>query len=77
MRYYSDPTASRALGAINREFSKYEKKAKALCRRYLRHELSEQEWEDAHDLFKGIYRHVLDHVLEKELEDLEKQKAQA
>ena len=30
MGYYSDPTASQALGEINREFSRLEKKAKRL-----------------------------------------------
>lgn len=30
MGYYSDPTAQMALGEINREFSKLEKKAKRL-----------------------------------------------
>ena len=32
MHHYSDPTAARALGGINREFSRLEKKAKNLCR---------------------------------------------
>ncbi len=30
MGYYSDPTASKALGEINREFSRLEKNAKRL-----------------------------------------------
>ena len=33
MGYYSDPTAAQALGNINREFSKREKKAKQLLKR--------------------------------------------
>ncbi len=32
MHHYSDPTASLALGEINREFSRLEKKARNLCR---------------------------------------------
>lgn len=32
MGYYSDPTAAKALGGINREFAKLEKKAKRLRR---------------------------------------------
>lgn len=32
MSHYSDPTAAHALGGINREFSRLEKKAKKLCR---------------------------------------------
>lgn len=76
MSYYYDPTASKAMGNINREFSKQEKKAKALCRLYLQGKLSAQEWEQAHSLFKGIYRHVLDNVLTKALEEQKKQKPQ-
>ena len=30
MSYYSDPTAAKALGGINREFARLEKKAKKL-----------------------------------------------
>ena len=76
MNHYSDPTANRALGAINREFARYERKATPICRRYLDQRLTEQEWEAAHDAFRGIYRHVLDHTLEKEREKREKQKAE-
>jgi len=73
MRYYSDPTASKALGSINREFSEHEKKAKALCRLCLHGELTAQEWADAHRQFKGIYKHVLDNVLHKMLEEIKTQ----
>ena len=77
MSHYYDPTASRALGSINREFSRQEKIAKKLCSRYLQGKLSPQEWDVAHTQFKGIYRHVLDHALKKMLEEIEKQKAKA
>ena len=76
MSYYSDPTASRALGSINRIFSKYEKKAKAICRLYMQGRLSEVDWADAHTQFKGIYRHILDNVLKEELAKKAKQKKQ-
>ena len=68
MGYYSDPTASQALGNINREFSKYVKKAKNLRKMYENGELSEQDLEKARSQFKGIYRHVLDNVLEEKPE---------
>lgn len=63
MGYYSDPTASRALGNINCEFSRFEKKAKALRKLYREGRISEQELDQAHSLFGGIFTHVLDHVL--------------
>ncbi|MBQ8684414.1 MAG: hypothetical protein IJ518_07875 [Clostridia bacterium] len=61
--HYSDPTASMALGNINREFSRLEKKAKRL--RKLRDEgkISPQALERAQEQFTGIYRHVLERVL--------------
>lgn len=63
MRYYSDPTANKALSGINREFSRLEKKAKRLRARWEAGELSDAELEKAQDQFQGIYRHVLTHVL--------------
>ena len=60
MSHYSDPTANRALGAINREFSRLEKKAKNLCRLLDEGKLSAEEFDAAHSQFTGIYRHVLD-----------------
>ncbi len=68
MGYYSDPTASQALGNINREFSKYVKKAKNLRKLYEKGKLSQQDLEKAHSQFKGIYMHVLDNVLVEEPE---------
>ena len=63
MGYYSDPTAARALGNINREFSRLEKKAKKL--RKLRDEgkLPLEALERAQEQFNGIYKHVLNNVL--------------
>lgn len=63
MIHYSDPTAARALGGINREFNRLEKKAKKL--RKLRDEgkISPASLERAQDQFTGIYRHVLTKVL--------------
>lgn len=68
MRNYSDPTAAAALGPINREFSRLEKKAKAL--RKLRDEgrISSERLEKAQAQFTGIYRHVLNHELSKKSE---------
>lgn len=69
MGYYSDPTASQALGNINREFSRFEKKAKRL--RELRDEgkISAAALEKAQSQFNGLYRHVLTIELEKEKND--------
>lgn len=64
MGYYSDPTAARALGAINREFSALEKKAKRLKRLYEKGVISPEALRDAQSQFTGIYRHVLTSVLE-------------
>ena len=63
MGYYSDPTANRALGGINREFSRLEKKAKSLRRRWEAGQISDKELAAAQAQFRGIYRHVLTHVL--------------
>ena len=48
MTHYSDPTANRALGPINREFSKLEKKAKNLCRLLDEGKITPEEFENAH-----------------------------
>jgi hypothetical protein len=66
MGYYSDPTAAQALGNINREFSRLEKKAKKLCRLREEGKISSKSFEQAQDQFKGLYRHVLTHALEKQ-----------
>lgn len=63
MSYYSDPTAAKALGGINREFSRLEKKAKRLRARFEAGEITEKDLERAQAQFRGIYRHVLTNVL--------------
>ena len=63
MRHYSDPTAAQALGGINREFSRLEKRAKQLRRLWREGAISDEELENAQSEFKGIYRHVLNNVL--------------
>lgn len=72
MQHYSDPTAARALGGINREFSRLEKKAKKLCRLLDEGKITAQAFASAQDQFTGIYRHVL--TLTKRQWDAEKQK---
>ena len=62
MGYYSDPTSSMAVGNVNREFSKYKKKAERLRKLYKEGKLSEEALERAYSEFTGIYSHVLDHV---------------
>ena len=62
MGYYSDPTAAAALGGINREFSRLEKKAKRLRTRLKEGTLSPQALERARTQYTGIYRHVLDRM---------------
>ncbi|MBR7132679.1 MAG: hypothetical protein IKD04_04020 [Clostridia bacterium] len=65
MGYYSDPTAAKALGEINREFSRLEKKAKKLRERFDEGTLSPEALKKAQGQFKGIYRHVLTIALEQ------------
>lgn len=71
MGYYSDPTAAKALGGINREFSRLEKKAKRLRELLKEGKISPETLENAQAQFKGLYRHVLTNVLEAEKEDSE------
>ena len=68
MGYYSDPTANMAIGNINKEISKLEKKAKSLKKLLEKGKLSQKELERAQAQFTGLYRHVLDNVLEQESE---------
>ena len=72
MHHYSDPTAARALGGINREFSRLEKKAKSLCRLLDEGRITAEAFEAAQAQFTGIYRHVL--RLTKEAWDEEKRR---
>ena len=59
MHHYSDPTASLALGEINREFSRLEKKARNLCRLLDEGKITAEYFHQAQSQFTGIYRHVL------------------
>ncbi len=68
MGYYSDPTANMAIGNINREFSKHIKKAKKLRKLYEEGKLSPDALQKAQSQFRGLYRHVLQNVLEEESE---------
>ena len=69
MGYYSDPTAAAALGSINREFSRLEKKAKRLRRLRDEGKLSPAALERAQEQFTGIYRHVLTKALTDDTEE--------
>lgn len=71
MGYYSDPTAARALGGINREFSRLEKKAKRLRKLLEEGKISPETLKNEQAQFKGLYRHVLTNVLEAKKEDSE------
>ncbi len=62
MGYYSDHTASMAVGNVNREFSKYKKRTKKLRKLYKDGKFSEEAMEKAYSEFTGIYSHVLDYV---------------
>ena len=64
MGYYSDPTANMALGSINREFSRLEKKAKKLRQKLDEGSISREAVERAQTQFTGLYRHVLTIALE-------------
>lgn len=68
MGYYSDPTANMAIGNINREFSKHIKKAKKLRKLYEEGKISPDALQKAQSQFRGLYRHVLQNVLEEESE---------
>lgn len=63
MYYYSDPTAQKAIGNVNREFSRLEKKAKKLKKLFSEGKISEKDLEKANSEFKGIYKNVLFMVL--------------
>ncbi len=68
MRYYSDPTAAKALSGINREFSRLEKKAKGLRRQWEAGKITTEDLEKAQAQFTGIYRHVLTNILKEKRE---------
>ena len=66
MNHYSDPTANKALGPINREFNRLEKKAKAIRKAFREGRITPAELDRAQTLFRGIYRNVLNNVLLEE-----------
>ena len=66
MSYYSDPTAAKALGSINREFSRLEKKARKIRKDLQSGRLTPQDVQRAQAQFTGIYRHVLNNILKEE-----------
>lgn len=68
MGYYSDPTASQALGNINREFSKLEKRAKKLSKLLKEGKIKPEELEKVLMQSKGIYKHMLISTLTQEAE---------
>lgn len=63
MYYYSDPTSQKAIGNVNREFSRLEKKARKLKKLFQEGKISEKDLEKASSEFKGIYKNVLFMVL--------------
>lgn len=75
MSHYSDPTAARAMGSINREFSRQEKKAKNLCRLLDEGKITAEDFDAAHAQFTGIYRHVLTFT-KRDWDEKKRQKAE-
>ena len=69
MHCYSDPTAAEALGGINREFARLEKKAKRLRQLWEEGKITSRDLERAQGQFRGIYRRVLTNVLREEKSD--------
>lgn len=63
MNYYNDPTAGAALGNINREFNRLERKAKNLARLYYQGKISSEALKKAQGEFKGLYSHILKNAL--------------
>ena len=68
MSHYSDPTANRALGGINREFNRLEKKARRIRQKLEEGKITPADVEKAQAQFTGIYRHVLTFVLNEKRE---------
>ena len=69
MNHYSDPTAARALGGINREFNRLEKKAKRIRKQLQEGKITPADVEKAQAEFTGIYRHVLTFVMNEQPEE--------
>lgn len=68
MGFYRDPTADMAIGNINREFSKLEKRAKGIRKQLNNGNITDEQLEREQAKFKGLYRHVLMNVLSQEEE---------
>ena len=66
MGYFSDPTAAKAIGEIDREFSRLEKKAKRLKALLAEGKVTSSAIDAAQAEYKGIYRHVLQNTLKKQ-----------
>lgn len=66
MGYYTDPTANSALGNINREFSRLEKRAKRLRELRDAGKISPAALKEAQKEFTGLFRHVLTNALNAE-----------
>ena len=69
MSYYSDPTANMAIGNVNREFSKLTKKAKKIRKDFEEGKISAEALEREQKKFRGIYRNILNNILNEEKED--------
>ncbi len=65
MSYYSDPTANMAIGSVDREFSRLEKRAKKLRKLLEEGKITWDDIEKAQSQFNGIYRHVLNNVMKE------------
>lgn len=69
MSFHSDPTANAAIGSINREFTKFEKKAKRLRKLLKEGKIKQDDIEKAQSQFTGIYRHILKNALKDDTKE--------
>ncbi len=60
MGIYSDPTANAAIGAVNKEYNKLLKKAKAIKKLRQAGKLTPQQEATIKKEFVGIFTHLLD-----------------
>lgn len=63
MSHYSDPTASAAIGAVDRELRRMRKEARRLRQLRDQGRLTREEELEARWRFKGIYRRLLEDAL--------------
>lgn len=59
MSYYADPTANRAMGNINRQFSKIEKRVARLWQLVNEGKLSPEAFEKEVAQYKGIFKQAV------------------